>query len=135
MLRDRRSRGSQGIHDVNMTPLIDVSLVLVVILLVAAPMAFQSSIAVRKTARSGKTAPQATQAEWVEVTVLTEDSLVVNRRAVPRAALRQSLVPLLAASATRQVVIRCAGTVSHGTFVAVLDDAKQSGASQIAVME
>ena len=37
-------RRQTGIFEPNMTPLIDVSLVLVVILMVATPMAFQSAI-------------------------------------------------------------------------------------------
>ena len=40
---DRRT--DKGIYETNLTPLIDVSLVLVVILLVATPLAFQSSAA------------------------------------------------------------------------------------------
>ena len=36
-------------HEVNLTPLIDVSLVLVVMLLLATPLAFESSIKVRAT--------------------------------------------------------------------------------------
>ena len=47
-----------GIHEPNMTPLIDVSLVLVVILMVATPMAFQSGIAVQSANRSGRRAPE-----------------------------------------------------------------------------
>ena len=35
----RGKRVPEGIHDVNMTPLIDVSLVLVVILMITTPMA------------------------------------------------------------------------------------------------
>jgi len=37
--------------EVNMTPLIDISLVLVVILLLATPLAFESSIGLKKTAK------------------------------------------------------------------------------------
>ena len=132
----RKSDGTphEGIHDVNMTPLIDVSLVLVVILLVATPMAFQSSLAVRNAAASGQTAQQTTRDEWVEVSILSEDSLIVNRETVSRASLRAALAPLLAASATRKVMVRCDDGVSHGAFVGVLDAAKASGASQIAVV-
>ena len=124
----------KGIYEVNLTPLIDVSLVLVVILLVATPMAFQSSIGVRNLSASGRAAPRLARVERVEVTVLSEDSVRVNRSVVPRAALESVLPPLLAATATRQVVVRCADAVSHGVFVGVLDDAKRCGAAQIAVV-
>ena len=54
MWMQRRQTDEEGMSDVNMTPLIDVSLVLVVILLLATPLAFESSFGVRK-ATSRKT--------------------------------------------------------------------------------
>jgi len=122
-----------GIHEPNMVPLIDVSLVLVVILLVATPMALQSGIAVSRGAASGRHA-QPVRVERVEVVILAADSIVVNRAIVPRPALGARLRTLLEASATREVVVRCADRVPHGDFVAVLDEAKAQGASSIAVV-
>jgi biopolymer transport protein ExbD len=116
-----------------MVPLIDVSLVLVVILLVATPMALQSGIAVSRAASSGRHA-QPARTERVEVSILGADSVLVNRTLVPRARLGAQLRTLLAASATRQVVVRCADPVAHGDFVAVLDEAKAQGAASIAVI-
>jgi biopolymer transport protein ExbD len=124
----------KGIFDVNMTPLIDVSLVLVVILLVTTPMAFQSSIAVRNLAAAGRAAPRLARAERVEISVLSEDSVRVNRLVLPRDRLADALPPLLDSTATRQVVVRCADAVSHGAFVGVLDEAKRCGAASTAVV-
>jgi len=123
----------EGIHEPNMVPLIDVSLVLVVILLVATPMALQSGIAVSRASSSGRKA-QPARVERVEVSILTADSIVVNRSMVARGALGARLRALLETSATREVVVRCADRVPHGDFVAVLDEAKAQGASSIAVV-
>jgi biopolymer transport protein ExbD len=132
-MRRKSKHDAQGIYEPNMTPLIDVSLVLVVILLVATPMALQSSIAVRKTAASSRTAADVARIERVEITVVSSDTLIVNREPLPRGSLRATLAPLLQASATRQVAVRCRTGVTHGTFVGVLDEVKQCGAAQIAV--
>ncbi len=129
-----RAKNPDGIHDVNMTPLIDVSLVLVVILLVATPLAFQSGIGVRNALAAGKKSEEKARTERIEISILSPDSLVVNRNAVDRDALQSVLAPLLAASATRQVVVRCGDAVPHGAFVGVLDEAKASGAVQIAIV-
>ena len=131
----RKARGphESGIHEPNMTPLIDVSLVLVVILMVATPMAFQSSIAVSRAAASGREAAPA-RTEWVEVTILTGDLVLVNKQEVPRVALAPVLKARLEQSPTRRVLVRCEDTVPHAAFVAVLDDAKACGASGIAVV-
>jgi len=117
-----------------MTPLIDVSLVLVVILMVATPMAFQSSISVHRAATSGRAGATPSQTERIEIELLNGGEVRVNDVMVPRAALGETLRPLFASSQTRLVVIRCEDRVSHGAFVGVLDQARQLGAGRIAVM-
>lgn len=116
-----------------MTPLIDVSLVLVVMLLLATPLAFDSSIAVRKSQASAREAEKKTKTERIELNVVSEDDVLVNRILVPRTKLATKLRPLLEESAHRQVVVVCAADVSHGTFVDVLDQAKLCGALDISV--
>ena len=133
MSRRTRFPYLEGIHDPNMVPLIDVSLVLVVILLVATPMALQSGIAVSRAASSGKKSLPV-RTERVEISILGSDSILVNRALVTRPALAATLRPLLETSATRQVVVRCSDQVPHGDFVAVLDEAKAQGAASIAVV-
>jgi len=122
-----------GINEPNMTPLIDVSLVLVVILMVATPMAFQSSIAVSRAAANGKLAEIA-RTEWVEVNIIAPDRILVNRQEVTPDGLGAVLATRLGESATRRVLVRCADTVPHATFVTVLDEAKSAGANSIAVV-
>jgi biopolymer transport protein ExbD len=131
----RKKRGPNftvGINEPNMTPLIDVSLVLVVILMVATPMALQSAIVVGRASASGR-AVEKQKIERIELTVIGADSVLVNRQLVSREQLGATLKPLLAASATRDVVVRCDDAVPHGAFVSVLDEARLQGAARIAV--
>jgi biopolymer transport protein ExbD len=122
-----------GIHEPNLTPLIDVSLVLVVILLVATPLALQSGIAVSHAPASGRAGGDSRVAR-IEISVVDDAHVIVNRAAVARADLAATLAPLLAQSSTREVVVRCADGVTHGAFVGVLDQAKGCGATHIAVV-
>ena len=119
---------------VNMTPLIDVSLVLVVILMLATPLAFESSIGVRSSDAKARQAPREEKVEYVQLSVVSEDSVRVNRTTVSRARLVQTLRPILDESTRRQVLVTCQAGVSHGAFVDVLDLAKLSGAGDIAVV-
>ena len=119
---------------INMTPLIDVSLVLVVILLLAAPLAFEASIGVQQSGARSKQAKQEEKREFIELSVVSNDSVRVNRRMVARNELTSTLEPILARSAERQVLLSCADGITHGTFVDVLDVAKCAGASEIAVI-
>ena len=132
-MRRAPRKSENGIYEPNMTPLIDVSLVLVVILMVATPLALQSSIGVSRAAAHGAKA-QPERTEWVEVTILSGDRVRVNKEEVARGALSSVLAARLGESATRRVLVRCDDSVPHGAFVAVLDDAKEAGASGIAVV-
>ena len=122
-----------GMNEINMTPLIDVSLVLVVMLLLATPLAFESSIAVRKGKKSAKVGREKKTVERVELTVVSEDTVQVNRELIPRNKLSLMLRPLIESNESRLVVVECNTGVTHGAFVDVLDQAKLSGASEIAV--
>jgi biopolymer transport protein ExbD len=118
-----------------MTPLIDVSLVLVVMLLLATPLAFESSIDVKNAAQAARKAQKNEKDPRVELVLVSEDSVRVNRAIVSRADLSVTLKPLIDNAEERGVVISCNNGVTHGAFVDVLDQAKKSGANDIAVVE
>jgi len=134
-MRTKRApgRAADGIYEPNMTPLIDVSLVLVVILMVATPLAFQSGIAVNAASASGR-APAPDREARIELTVGADGWVSVNRERVARKDLASRLGSLLAASSSRMVVVRCEDAVAHGDFVSVLDEARGLGATRIAVV-
>ena len=132
--RKRTHTPQEGIHEPNMTPLIDVSLVLVVILMVATPLAFQSGIAVQAATRGGRAAEKEQKVERIELNVTPDGRVTVNKVSVPRDSLASALRPLLYASPTGMVVVQCADGVAHGDFVGVLDEARQLGAKRIAVV-
>jgi biopolymer transport protein ExbD len=134
MARKTRQKRTEGLHEINMTPLIDVSLVLVVMLLLLTPLAFESSIAVRKAAASAKRSEKREKEERVELKIISDDEVMVNRKVIPRGELGSILRPLLADKVQRRVVIDCDDGVSHGIFVDVLDQAKLCGAGDIAVL-
>ena len=121
--------------EVNMTPLIDVSLVLVVMLILATPLAFESRIDVHGSAKTGQKADVEKKSERIEIIVESEENVRVNQTRVKRAALQSALAPMLAASVDHGVFVGCDPGVSHGAFVDVLDQAKQSGATEIAVFD
>ena len=130
----RRKPADSGIYDPNMTPLIDVSLVLVVILMVATPLAFQSGINVQGASRSGRQTGVQTKDERIELDVTADGRVTVNRVSVVRDSLASALRPLIEASPSGLVVVHCNDAVPHGQFVSVLDEARQLGAKKIAVV-
>ena len=135
MFQKKLNQSGQGTSEVNLTPLIDISLVLVVILLLATPLALESMIGVRKSQSSGQTSAHPKNDSRIELCLVSEDVVEINHMAVPRTDLAEALPPLLEESVSRRVVVACADGVSHGAFVNVLDLAKLSGAGEIAIMD
>ena len=120
------------IAEVNMTPLIDVSLVLVVILLVATPFAFEAALRVQAAGAAGHVAPTAA-ADRVELALHADGTVDVNGTRVTSQVLDQVLARDIAAGSSRTVVLRCEDAVSHGAFVQLVDRARRAGAVIIAV--
>jgi biopolymer transport protein ExbD len=131
--RKNNGADAKGMYDINMTPLIDVSLVLVVMLLLATPLAFESSITVRKSQASAKAAEEKEKNERIELRIISDTEVRVNRTLVARDDLIVTLRPLLEKSKHRQVMVACTDDVSHGVFVDVLDQIQLCGADDIAV--
>ncbi len=131
--RKKNGRNGNGMNEINMTPLIDVSLVLVVMLLLATPLAFDSSIAIRKSQATAQSANDKVKDERIELKLISENSVLINRMLVTREELSNTLRPRIEESGHRKVVVVCADDVSHGAFVDVLDQAKVCGAADIAI--
>jgi biopolymer transport protein ExbD len=133
-MRWNRVQNEDGtMSEVNMTPLIDVSLVLVVILLLATPLAFESSFGVRKTAATARQASDEKREARIELAIESDATVRVNRTPVAIEELGEAIAPLIAESATGDVTVTCTDGVAHGTFVHVLDVAKLNGAREIAI--
>jgi biopolymer transport protein ExbD len=132
MARSRETK-IPGIYEPNLTALIDVSLVLVVILLVATPMALQSGIAVSQAAAAGAKGAAA-RTTRIELTVRDDGQVQVNKTIVSRDDLGPTIASLMPECPTREVSVRCEDHVTHGAFVSVIDEAKAQGAARIAVL-
>ncbi len=135
MLLDEKETSGSGLFQVNMTPLIDVSLVLVVTLLLMTPLALESGIWVRGQDQEPAPAETAEPPQLVHLTILSENLVQVENRILNREHLQPVLGAFLRQPGYGGVALGCADEVSHATFVDVLDKAKLSGAATIAISE
>ncbi len=133
MILEKNEDHEKGEFQVNMTPLIDVSLVLVVILLLMPPLALESGIWFNRQQEQAVEDIPLTILPLLDVKLLSEDIVEVDGTELARASLLDVLGPLMAGRMYRGVAIDCAGWVTHGAFVNVLDQARLSGAVEIAV--
>jgi biopolymer transport protein ExbD len=132
LLDEKEIRGS-GFFQVNMTPLIDVSLVLVVTLLLMTPLALESGIWVRNQSTPPPVVETEEEPGLVALIILSEDMVQVGNRLMNRRHLQPVLGAMLRLPEFDGVHLTCEDHVSHATFVDVLDRAKLSGARTIAL--
>jgi biopolymer transport protein TolR len=126
--RLERSPGAQPMSDINMTPLIDVMLVLLVIFLITAPL-MVSAVKVdlpRAEATQAGNAPK-----FVSVTLDKSGQIFLADQAMQPEALAQAFQRAAAQNPLTEVQLRADTTVPYGRVVAVMGLAQKAGLSRI----
>lgn len=115
--------------EINMTPLIDVMLVLLVIFMLTAPLLAPSLRLDLPQADSAQPLPAL---QVVQVALDAQGQAYLNEQRIDLGSLRQRLIELGQQSAQAEVQLRADATVPYGQVVAVLDAAQQAGLQRIA---
>jgi biopolymer transport protein ExbD len=123
-------RGRGGITGINVTPLVDVVLVLLVIMMVSATYIVSQSLKVDlpKTASSDEST-----ASPAMVTITAEGALHFNQRAVSDGELSAQLRAAYEANHDLSLVVNADHRASHGRVVHVIDLAKTAGITHFAI--
>lgn len=123
-----------GMVEINLTSLIDVALVLVVIFMVMAPMVVQSSITI-STPQAGQASSAQSEEQKIALHLKHDGSMRLNNKPVTATTMPESLRKLLAASATKRVVLSADERVLHEHVVVALDVARQAGAKDLTIVK
>jgi biopolymer transport protein TolR len=128
-----RGRTQTALADINITPLVDVVLVLLLIFMLTAPV-LQSGIEV--AVPQTRTVEQITEQRTV-ITIDKDQNVFLNNtgtdRAINLADLANALGPSLPGS-KRVVYIRADKQVQFGAFASVMDSVKQAGITNISIV-
>ena len=114
--------------EINVTPLVDVMLVLLVIFILTAPL-LASSIKLELPRTSAAKATQAPQ--FVTLVVDKTGVIFVNDQPVTLAALQASLLQTAAQNPDTEVQLRADAAVPYGQVVAVMGAAQNAGLMRI----
>ena len=126
--RLERSQGSVPMSDINMTPLIDVMLVLLVIFIITAPL-LVSSVKVDLPKAAGASASNAPK--FVEITIDREGQVLVDDKVQTSDGLGTLFDATAKANADAEVRLRADTTVPYGRVVEVMGQAQKAGLSHI----
>jgi biopolymer transport protein ExbD len=118
------------ITDVNVTPLVDIMLVLLIIFMLTANLIAKQAIEVELPRASQSTTLNPTT---LAITLTREGALYLNGRATTPAELRAAVRDAVAKDPKTQAIISGDKSVSHGRVVWVLDVVKSLGIASFAI--
>ena len=123
--------GSEFRCDINVTPLVDVMLVLLVIFMVVTPLLREE---VPVDLPESETAQAASDLTQVTLTLAADGSVLLNGENVVRTELRTELQSLYANRADKTIFLESDRELRYGAVVDAMDDCRAAGVSQIGVL-
>ena len=124
------SRRRGIIAEINVTPLVDIMLVLLIIFMLTAHLIARQAIEIELPRASQSTAPPPTT---LAITLKADGALFLNDKPVTPAALREAIRASVARDPKTQAIVAGDKRVSHGRVVWVLDTVKSLGITQFAI--
>ena len=118
------------IAEINVTPLVDIMLVLLVVFMLTAHLIAKQAIAVELPRASPTTASPPTT---LAITLQQDGTLFLNAQPIDAAGLRAAVRDAVAKDPATQAVIAGDKAVSHGRVVWVLDTVKSLGVTAFAI--
>ena len=131
MAFDQSSSESTAISQINVTPLVDVMLVLLIIFMVTAPILQQGvSIDLPKVAAG----PLAGEEEQLVVNVAKGGQVYLNDTALTPEQLREKLRAIVAARPDRQLYVRADQAVPYGQVMRVMGAVRDAGLVRVGLV-
>ncbi len=119
------------VHDINVVPFIDVMLVLLIIFMVAAPLA---TVDVPVDLPSTTAQPQQRPPKPVYLTLKADGSLAIGDTAVPRDALPDVLATATGGDKEQRIFLRGDKAVPYGDVMELMNDLRAAGYLKIALV-
>ena len=127
-------KNDEPITAINVTPLVDVCLVLVIIFMAVAPMAVTLGIKVLES-RPSTAEGKASIDDNVQIKVSLDGTIMINGTKTDGMTFPGVLAGALARSKDKMVIVTANAKNKVGLVVSILDASRQAGALKLAVMK
>lgn len=125
-----RGRAGGAITGINVTPLVDVVLVLLVVLMVASTYVVAQTIKVQLPKASSTDGPAE---KPLKVILLADGGLLLADAPATPEQISSALAARVQADPTMSLVVSADATVAHGRVVELIDRAKKAGVTRFAI--
>jgi biopolymer transport protein TolR len=129
--RKGRYFASKLVAEINVTPLVDVVLVLLIIFMVTAPM-LSMGIDVNLPRVKSKTID--VNEEKLVLTINKDREIYINRHRIPKEELRVKLENIFAARLDKEIFLRADKSVAYGFVVEVMAEIRKAGVDKLGMV-
>jgi biopolymer transport protein ExbD len=119
------------VAEINMTPLIDIMLVLLIIFMVTSSVSVESGLDIDLPKTSSKT--QATQGEAVIISLSKDGQMSIAGKVFQGGDMKTEIANAMKAANTEFVVFEGDNTAQIGRAIEIMDVAKEAGAKKFAI--
>jgi biopolymer transport protein TolR len=130
-LGSRSSNSRETMSQINVTPLVDVMLVLLVIFMVTAPM-MQQGVQVNLPKAETKALPS--PEESVIVSIERSGKVFINSAVIPEGELRARLTEMFASRSKKEVFLKADKDVPYGDVVKTMAEIKGAGIERLGMV-
>lgn len=129
--RNRRNTATRPISDINVTPLVDVILVLLIIFMVTAPM-LQMGIDVNLPRVKAKTVDVGE--EKLILTINNKEEIFINKYKTSITGLKTKLESIFSSRIDREIFMRADKEVPYGFVVRVMSEVRKAGVDKLGMI-
>ena len=122
---------NRTMSEINVTPLVDVMLVLLIIFMVTAPM-MQQGVDVELPETTSQ--PMDNQEERIVITINAQREIFINQEKVDSLLLRRRLEKTAAAKLNKEVFLRADRSVPYGFVVQTMAEIKNAGIEKLGMV-
>ena len=126
------SRNRDCFNEINITPLTDIFLVLLIIMMVIAPLLDQQGLNLTVPDMVEKS--QVKESKTITITVSNDDKYTLDGQEIPAQDL-ESIIKEKAKTLPDGMLIEAAPDATHGAVVKLMDSARNSGVTSISMTE
>jgi biopolymer transport protein ExbD/biopolymer transport protein TolR len=134
MSLSKRDEGKKVNSDINVTPMVDVMLVLLIIFMVITPMLQHGHSVELARTNNPEQMPDADKEDAILIAVTRDNKVFLGNDQIPADQLSDKVRDRLANKTDKRVYVKSDARAKYGTVVAVVDNVRSAGVDQLGLL-